>query len=88
MTKANSQIKYHKIVLLILAVSAIFGLLNAKIYAQAGQAELVGEISDPNGAVILNARVLLTEKKTNRTTQTVSDTNGYFIFTNQKPGIY
>ena len=58
------------------------------IFAQAGQAELIGEITDATGANVPNVRVILTETKTNRTIETVSDADGNFIFTNQKPGLY
>ena len=69
-------------------LSAIVMWSAQMVFAQAGQAELIGEITDPTGAVIPNVRVTLIEKQTNRTTETVSDAHGNFIFTNQKPGIY
>ena len=58
------------------------------IFAQAGQAELVGEINDSTGAAIPGGRVTLKEKETNRTLETTSDSSGSFVFTNQKPGLY
>lgn len=59
-----------------------------KNFAQAGQSELIGEITDANRAGIPNVRVLLTEKLTNRIVETISDESGNFIFTNCKPGLY
>ena len=84
----SKKIKFIKIVLLILAVNTFFGFSSAKVFAQAGQAEIVGEITDANGAAIPAVRVSLTEAASNRTVQTTSDGDGAFIFTNQKPGIY
>lgn len=69
-------------------VVVISGFLHPAVFAQAGQAEIVGEITDPNGAAIPNVRVVLTEKKTNRRVEIISDGDGNFIFTNQKPGLY
>lgn len=66
----------------------IFCVASRIVFAQAGQTELVGEITDANDAKVPNVRILLTEKQTGRTVETVSDAGGNFIFTNQKPGIY
>ncbi len=84
----NAPLKHTKIVLLFFAAYTILFFSHAAVFAQAGQAELVGEITDAFGAAIPNVRVLLTEKQTSRTAETVSDAGGNFIFTNQKPGIY
>ena len=63
-------------------------VFSQNIFAQAGQSELIGEITDPTGAVIPNVRVILTEKATKRTVETTTDESGNFIFTNRKPGVY
>ena len=83
--KKESNIDFYRIFFIFVC---IFGVSTKIIVAQAGQAELVGEITDTYGAVIPNVRVLLTETQTNRTVETISDKNGSFIFTNQKPGKY
>src|SRR5262245_25554589 len=54
---------------------------------QAAKSELVGEVRDQNGALVLNAKVTLTEVATGQTSSKVSS-NGSFIMTNLKPGIY
>ena len=74
--------------LTIAAILILFHISLPKIFAQAGQSELVGEITDPNGAAIANARILLTDIASNRSIETTSDASGAFIFTNQKPGLY
>jgi len=63
-------------------------LLSANAFAQAGKSELIGYLTDANGASIPSVRVLLTETAINRIVETTSDTSGTFIFTNQKPGLY
>ena len=62
-------------------------MLAGTAYPQAGKSELVGEIRDQNGALVTNAKVTLTEVATDRTTSKVSS-DGSFIITNLKPGIY
>src|ERR1041384_2618152 len=56
-------------------------------FPQAAKSELVGEVRDQNGALVPNARVTLIEVATDQSsTQLTSD--GSFIMTNLKPGIY
>ena len=54
---------------------------------QAAKSELVGEVRDQNGALVSNAKVSLTDVATGQTSSKVS-TDGSFIMTNLKPGIY
>ena len=56
-------------------------------HPQAAKSELVGEVRDQNGALVANAKVSLTEIATGQTSSKVS-TDGSFIMTNLKPGIY
>src|SRR6185369_841371 len=56
-------------------------------YPQAAKSELVGEVRDQNGARVQNAKVTLTEVATDQTSSKVSS-DGSFIITNLKPGIY
>lgn len=88
MNLKKSKVKLGRIIKLFLPSIIVFVLMPTIIFAQAGQAEIVGEITDANGANVPNVRVLLTENKTNRMVETVSDGDGNFIFTNQKPGLY
>jgi hypothetical protein len=57
------------------------------VYPQAAKSELVGEVRDQNGALVQNAKVTLTEVATGQTSSKVSS-DGSFIITNLKPGIY
>ncbi len=62
-------------------------LLAGTAYPQAAKSELVGEVRDQNGALVPNAKVTLTEVATDQTFSKVSS-DGSFIITNLKPGIY
>src|SRR5690349_11208504 len=56
-------------------------------YPQAAKSELVGEVRDQNGALVQNAKVSLTDVATGQTSSQISS-DGSFIMTNLKPGIY
>jgi hypothetical protein len=56
-------------------------------HSQAAKSELIGEVRDQNDALVPNARITLTEVTTDQTVSKVS-TDGSFIMTNLKPGIY
>ena len=56
-------------------------------YPQAAKSELVGEVRDQNEALVQNAKVTLTEVATGQTSSKVSS-DGSFVITNLKPGIY
>ncbi len=88
MKKINTNVVFSKVLLVALFAVAILFSLPSAIFAQAGQSEIVGEITDSAAAIIANARVELTEKRTKRVVETFSDDDGSFIFTNQKPGLY
>jgi len=47
-----------------------------------------GEITDPNGAVVQGAQVVLTSKDTKQNSTFVSDANGLYSFRNVLPGTY
>ena len=80
--------KFSAVLPIFLALALFFAASVSSARAQAGQAELLGEITDASGAAIPNVLVRLIEKQTRRTAEIVSDGDGNYIFTNQKPGIY
>jgi hypothetical protein len=72
-------------------ILTVFLILCAAVqitFAQAGQSELTGIISDSNGGGISSAEIILTEIATGQTTTFLTDASGAFIFTNKKPGVY
>jgi hypothetical protein len=86
MNKRAGEMKF--VFLTILAIFCCASFLESRIVAQVGRAEIVGEITDANGASIPNVRVVLTEKATNRSVETTTDDAGNYLFTNQPPGTY
>ncbi len=71
-----------KFVFVVAMVSLPFSLC-----AQAGRAELNGQIRDEAGATIRAAKITLTEVTTNSSITTTSNEEGLFTFTNLKPGL-
>src|SRR6266403_1901436 len=60
----------------------------ALVHAQAGKAEVTGEVRDQNGAVVTQARVVVTDVASGQTySSTVTDTGNYTIIS-LKPGTY
>src|SRR5918999_5640783 len=58
------------------------------VLAQAGKAEITGVIKDPNGAVVSDARVIVTETATGQSYSATVTDNGDYTITNLKPGAY
>ncbi len=88
MTRGFEPKGFHYILTVICLSAAVFAAASQTIFAQAGQSELTGIVTDANGAAISKARVVLTETSVGQTAETQTDENGRFIFTNKKPGIY
>ncbi len=62
--------------------------LSFSLHAQAGRAELNGQIRDEAGATIRAAKITLMEVATNNSITTTSNEEGFLSFTNLKPGLY
>src|SRR5262245_65002541 len=75
---------------LTLILCAIIFLLGAPAIAlaQAAQSELTGDVRDGSGAGIAKATVTLTQMETGDGTKTTSGTDGAYIITNLRPGLY
>src|SRR5262252_4256871 len=58
------------------------------LFAQSSNASIDGVITDPAGAVVPGAKVVLTSKDTHQTSAFVSDGNGLYVFRNVPPGNY
>lgn len=56
--------------------------------AQAGQCEIMGEVRDPQGAIVVDARVSATETRTNLSFATTTGASGTYTITNLRPGSY
>jgi hypothetical protein len=56
--------------------------------AQAGQAELTGEVRDQAGAGVPDAKITATATESNQASLTTAGSGGVYTFTNLKPGFY
>src|SRR5689334_7795259 len=70
--------------LVLLLVSIAPGLL----WAQAGSADLTGEVADATGSVIAGAKITAIEVQTGISSETSSSDGGVYVFTNLRPGVY
>lgn len=69
----------------------IFVYLHLACYqtmAQAGQAELTGEVRDGSGALVGQAALTLSQDATGEVTQATTNQYGLFLFTHLRPGLY
>ncbi len=70
-----------------LVVLAYIGSVTS-IHAQAGKAEVTGEVRDQNSALVAQARVTATEVTTGQTYSATGTATGDYTITNLKPGTY
>ena len=84
----NGQKKFCSILRGFRMLAVIFAAAHPAIFAQAGQSEILGVVTDVNGAAISSAQIVLREIATGQTAEIRTDESGTFIFTNKKPGIY
>jgi len=88
MNTKNEQKGFRSFLTIFLMLPVVFGLALQTAFAQAGQSELTGIVTDPNGAAIPAAQVILTDVATKQIAEIQTDESGTFIFTNKKPGLY
>lgn len=72
--------------LLVCAALPLLSQYNA--FAQAGQAEVTGSVTDEANAGVANATVTISEVNTNATTTVTTGADGGFTATNLRPGFY
>jgi hypothetical protein len=72
------------------AIFFIVGFLSLSvgIRGQVDTASLTGLVADVQRAVIPNARVVLTDQKTNIAVETTTNSEGYYTFTALRPSLY
>ena len=78
-------IKLFKIMIM---ASALVLFVSTSASAQSVNTRVNGTVQDPNGAVISGATVVLTDKATNRQASTISSDEGFFVFSDVRPGSY
>ena len=63
-------------------------LISIPVRAQIDTASLTGQITDAQNAVIVGARVAITNTATNITVETTTNEEGYFTFAALRPSLY
>ena len=72
----------------ILGIVGILAPCSARLYGQLNTASLNGTVTDPNGAVVAGAAVLVTNKDTNTERVTKTNDTGFFYVGSLPPGTY
>ena len=62
--------------------------VTAFAFPQSNNASIDGAVTDPNGAVVPGAKVVLTSMDTKQSSSFVSDADGLYSFRNVVPGTY
>ena len=70
------------------ALAALFAIYCVSAFGQAVNATLVGTVSDQTGAVIVNAKVTVTETSTNVSRSSQTNGSGNYVFPDLPPGTY
>jgi hypothetical protein len=69
------------------ALLALFAV-SMSVFAQSDNSTISGEVKDPTGAVVANAKVNVTNEETKADRQVVTNGSGFFTVTNISPGYY
>ena len=81
--KALAVILQLTALVLLLALGAVSGFGQST-----ATGTVVGTVTDPQGAVVPEATVSLTDKSTSATTKTTTNSAGHYVFVNVNPGTY
>ena len=71
-----------------LAIAALLVLLCPLSHAQVYSGSITGVVTDPSGAVVPNAQVVLTDEEKGFTFKAATDNSGRYVLRNLPPGIY
>ncbi len=74
--------------LLVLTLSLIISSWTGTAFAQVLYGSIVGEVTDPSGAVVPNATITITDQATGQSRSDVSDSGGRFAFSDVPTGNY
>jgi hypothetical protein len=71
-------------------LSLLFSIASVSLVfaQQAATATVSGRVTDPNGAVVIGAKVIATQKATGAKREIVTNSEGLFTLTNLNPGEY
>ncbi len=85
MNNRNAIVKYVRNVV---SVCIVFLCVAMLAFAQAGRGTISGLVTDPAGAVVPGAQVVLLNKATGVTQHTVTSSGGLYTFISLNPGLY
>ena len=73
-----------------LAIALLFVIVGGitPTFGQSDRGSIRGTVSDPNGAAVPNARVVLTSQETNETRETTTNDEGFYTFPEIRAGVY
>src|SRR6185437_4467407 len=76
-------------VLLVLVLLSVFATVPSKLFAQSATTGLIsGTVTDPSGAIVAGASVTLSQRTTNATQSTLTDSAGRYVFPAVNPSDY
>src|SRR5260370_32750570 len=78
----------NRFVFLFVALTCCFLALSGIASAQNNKATIVGTVADPNGAVVANAKVVVTNTATGEARDVTTNDGGDYAITNLLPGVY
>ena len=84
----NGRNAFVKTVRNFLSVSILFLCAGSAAFAQAGRGSISGLVTDPGGALIPGAQVVLLNRATGVTQHTVTSSSGLYTFISLNPGTY
>lgn len=76
-------LRFWTIALMLLIVGSV-----APALGQSDRGTIRGTVTDPGGAVVINARVVLTGTETGETRETTTSEEGIYVFPELRPGVY
>ncbi len=85
----KTEIRFRSAGLWLVAVGLLIVLcVPCKLAAQLDRGEITGTVEDPSGAVVANARIILTNDDTSVKAETKSTATGTYVFDDLIPGKY
>jgi hypothetical protein len=73
---------------LLVALLLSFVLGTNLVFAQSDRGTIRGTVTDPTGAIVANARVVLTGTETGETRETTTSDEGIYVFPELRPAVY
>jgi hypothetical protein len=75
-------------ILISLFLSPLLALAPHSSFAQQGTSAIIGDVTDPQGAAVVGAKVVISDPSSGVTRETVTDDQGRFQFLSLQPGTY